>query len=168
VSSHGLRGGGGGGGHLVLIERYLQQRAQGGFQGRPPPAHDGAREAAHHPALVPQQAADGPGDVGGRQHGRRHRDHPQRLERLGHRHVEQTAELLRSAAVRGVAVAEQLHDFASHLPVLVPGAALRSGGLDGGVDGAERREEGLPPPERALIRHRSRTAAAAALFSLDR
>lgn len=101
------------------------------------------------------QVADGLDDVGGFQHVRGRRHHPQRLECLDHRLVEQLAEPLRwlvavAVVVRGIT--QHLHELDPHLPVLVSGAAL-GGGLNCGVDGAERREEALPPAKWALLRH---------------
>jgi hypothetical protein len=108
---------------------------------------DAVREGAHLPGLVAQQAFDGLVHAGGGQHGRRHRDHMQRQKRLGHGRVEQPAEPLDSIGVVVRGIAEHLHQLAPQLPELVPGAGP-GGGLYGGVDGRERREEGLPPAER--------------------
>lgn len=98
------------------------------------------------------QITDGLDDVGGCQQGRGRLHHPQRLESLHHRLVEQLAEPLRSLdAIVARDITEYLHDVAPHLPVIVSGAVC--GGLNGSVDGAERREEALPPAKRALLRH---------------
>ncbi|BAS83719.1 Os03g0295932, partial [Oryza sativa Japonica Group] len=114
--------------------------------GHPPPADDVGGEAADPLRLVPPQRPDDPGEVGGGQRPRRHGHQPQRQEGLRHHVVEHQAEPLRLRLPLGAA--QHLHDASPRAAELVAGEAPRVGGLDGAVDGGERGEEGLPPPQR--------------------